>query len=176
MFTLFARKKLSTFSTLFAFGVLSLTVAGCGGGGADLPDLGTVSGKVTMDGQPLAGAVVIFTPVSGPGSSTGITDESGEYKLVFRQAVGAVVGSHKVSISKRNAEDLSLHDQQAGTGPDAPAAAAPAAAGGHGQSAGDAGSTRDPAETIAAKYNDATELTADVKSGDNTIDFTLTSS
>jgi hypothetical protein len=175
MFTHFARRKLSTFSTLFTFGVLSLTVAGCGGGGADLPDLGTVSGKVTMDGQPLAGAVVIFTPVSGPGSSTGVADEAGEYKLVFRQAIGAVVGSHKVSISKRKAEDLSLHDQQAGTGPDAPAAAAPVA-GGHGQNAGDAGATRDPAETIAAKYNDATELTADVKSGDNSIDFALTSS
>ena len=54
----------------------------------------------------------------------------------------------------------------------------PAAAGGgggHGQSAGDDGATRDPAETIAAKYNAETELTAEVKSGANTFDFDLTS-
>lgn len=177
MIILHALPKLSTLSAVVAVGILSVTLVGCGGGGADLPDLGAVSGKVTMDGQPLAGATVIFTPSSGPGSSTGVTNEAGEYTLVFRQAVGAVIGNHKVSISKLNSGDPSLHDQQAGTGPDAPAApAAGGGSGGHGQSSGDAGVTRDPAETIAAKYNDSTELTAEVKSGENKFDFPLTSS
>jgi hypothetical protein len=172
MFIVCSNKFENVLVASFCSVILGVAVTGCGGGAEDLPALGEVTGKVTLNGQPLVGATVIFTPGSGPGSSTGVTNESGEYKLVFRQAIGAVVGSHKVAISKLNAGDPSLHDQAAGTGPDAPAAAAASGGGGHGQSAG---ATRDPAETIASKYNDATELTAEVKTGINTFDFELTS-
>ena len=42
---------------------LSLFFIGCGGGAAsDAPDLGQVSGVVTMDGKPLEGAMVTFEP------------------------------------------------------------------------------------------------------------------
>ena len=41
-----------------------------------------VSGVVTLDGEPLAGASVKFVPLDGTGSeSVGTTNEKGEYKL-----------------------------------------------------------------------------------------------
>ena len=66
-----------------------------------------VSGVVTMDGQPLEGAVVSFQPIategdnSGPGSS-GRTDASGKFSLATQAKEpepGAVVAQHKVRIS-----------------------------------------------------------------------------
>lgn len=62
-----------------------------------------VSGTVTFNGQPVAGANVTFIPASGR-PATGITDDSGVYKLkTFEENDGAVVGSHKVTISKSSA-------------------------------------------------------------------------
>jgi hypothetical protein len=70
-----------------------------------------VSGRVTLDGQPLAGAVVSFTPVhnpqaalSGPGAQ-GETDADGRYVLttVFKDR-GATVGRNRVFISTRRVE------------------------------------------------------------------------
>ena len=42
-----------------------------------------VTGKVTLDGQPLANATVFFTPADGSGGSeaSGMTDANGVYKL-----------------------------------------------------------------------------------------------
>jgi hypothetical protein len=57
-----------------------LFVSGCGGG----PGLGNVSGKVTLDGQPLAGALVEFQPSEGRGS-IGSTDAQGVYKLSYTE-------------------------------------------------------------------------------------------
>jgi hypothetical protein len=79
---------------------------GCGGGVAY--DVVPVSGKVTLDGQPLAGVDVSFQPTgSRPGSavpgSTGITDAQGNYKLTIvgeTEKEGAVPGKHIVRLSK----------------------------------------------------------------------------
>jgi hypothetical protein len=76
--------------------------AGCGGGPATAP----VSGRVTLDGQPLPNAAVMFQPFDpgnnnpGPGSG-GKTDEEGRYTLtvIGTQANGAVVAKHKVRIN-----------------------------------------------------------------------------
>jgi hypothetical protein len=65
-----------------------------------------VSGRVTLNGQPLANATVAFQPVGegqtvemGPGSS-GKTNENGEYTLTTATGKkGAVVGKHRVLIS-----------------------------------------------------------------------------
>jgi hypothetical protein len=63
------------------------------------PELGAVQGTVTLDGQPLAGAIVIFEPKAGGHTSRAITDASGRYQLVYlRDANGALVGSHIVRI------------------------------------------------------------------------------
>ena len=76
----------------------TLFVAGCGGA-ADAPDLGQVVGTVTLDGQPLPGAIIQFSPQEGR-PSTATTDEAGYYELKYSQdEAGAKVGPHTVSIS-----------------------------------------------------------------------------
>ena len=76
-----------------------LFVSGCGG--SDLPELGTVYGKVTLGGAPLADAIVNFSPVSPGRPSTAQTDAEGNYELVYLPDVdGAVVGEHAVTIEK----------------------------------------------------------------------------
>lgn len=46
--------------------LLSLGIStGCGSGASDMPELGSVHGKVTLDGQLLSGVNVIFNPVNG---------------------------------------------------------------------------------------------------------------
>ncbi len=52
---------------------------GCGGG--DMPELGDVSGKVTLDGKPLVGINILFTPEKGRPAG-GVTDEEA---LSFQQ-------------------------------------------------------------------------------------------
>jgi len=86
---------------------LLLAALGCGRG--ERPPLGTVSGTVTFDGEPLVGAVVIFEP-DGARASTGVTDERGCYELTYlRDIKGAVVGRHTVRIATV-AEEMPLDD------------------------------------------------------------------
>jgi hypothetical protein len=71
-------------------------------------DVVPVSGRVTLNGKPLAGADVIFQPrgnskeprPAGTGS-TGHTDEEGRFSLrmVEPNKAGAVVGDHVVTIA-----------------------------------------------------------------------------
>lgn len=89
--------------TRWLLAALLLCAIGCGGG----PRLAPVSGKVTLDGKPLAGADISFYPVnvkagSDAGiASTGKTDVNGEYSLETTKGQrGAVVGPHRVSITR----------------------------------------------------------------------------
>lgn len=86
-------------------GIVSLAVlAGCGGETEALPELGTVTGKVTLDNQPLSDAMIFFEPSKGAMSS-GSTDAQGEYVLHFNaETPGAVLGTHTVRISKPDGE------------------------------------------------------------------------
>jgi len=118
--------------------------AGCGGGG---PDLGSVEGTVTLDGQPLANAIINFEPVEGGGprsSYDGETDESGHYVLhATASQKGAEPGDYTVHITLPELES------------DEPAAKTEV--------------------EIPAKYNTQSELKATVKDGKNTFDWPLTS-
>jgi hypothetical protein len=63
-----------------------------------------VTGKVTLGGEPLVGAKVIFEPVEEGSASMGVTDATGSYDLVWAQQrgkpiKGAVIGEHNVKIS-----------------------------------------------------------------------------
>lgn len=85
----------------YGLAVALLAVVGCGGGTA------AVSGVVTMDGKPLEGAVVTFSPIGGDpeggvGGSSGRTDAEGRYSLktVLSERSGASVGKHRVMISQ----------------------------------------------------------------------------
>ncbi len=84
-------------------------------------DLAPVSGIVTLDGQPLAGAIVNFQPIAtgddvsvGPGS-TARCNEKGQFVLVTTHGQkGAVVGEHKIRIySRKNETDLSSDEDAA---------------------------------------------------------------
>jgi hypothetical protein len=119
----------------FILGLALVFALGCGG-----KKFAPVSGVVTMNGKPLAGATVTFMPVlqgggieSGP-SSDGKTNEKGEYTLTAATGQkGALVGKHKVVIS--------ILAEQVGEGDErAPRGGWP------------------KMDKIPAKYNDKTEL------------------
>lgn len=84
---------------LFCF----LLLAGCNSGPNDTPELGEVTGTVKLDGAPLAGATVEFRPTPAGRPSTGVTDESGKYSLVYAYGKnGAKIGQHTVLITTTN--------------------------------------------------------------------------
>lgn len=97
--------------------LLLALAAGCGGGA-----VAPVSGKVTLGGQPLPGAVVTFQPIREDGAavelagSIGKTDASGRYelRLIEPDKPGAAVGKHRVSISTATADPAT--DAQLPTG------------------------------------------------------------
>jgi hypothetical protein len=127
-----------------------VALQGCGGGGVKYA---TVSGKVTMDGKPLAKVSVVFSPIPKQGSEIagntagGETDENGQYTLKTSTPdglkEGAQIGKHKVRISLQET-----------------------------RGEGDRSVTR---EKLPKKYNEQTTLTADVTAGGPPIDFPLTS-
>ena len=79
-----------------------LLAAGCG----DNSGLSQVRGRVTLDGQPLADATVLFTPVEGGSTSVGRTDSAGEYSLAYSaEKWGAEPGPHQVWISTATSGD-----------------------------------------------------------------------
>ena len=123
-----------------------LMAAGCGGGGsADAPDLGVVTGTITLDGKPLPGATVGFLSTSEQRVSTGKTDSEGHYTMFLRNDIkGAPLGQNSVTVSTVVLGDDSV-----------PGSGKP--------------------ETLPAKYNSKTTLSADVEPGENTINFALDS-
>jgi hypothetical protein len=95
---------LQTISARTAWLVLSaVLLSGCGGSG---PELAPVSGRVTLDGAPMAGARIRFQPEAGGGSpSFGTANQDGHYELGYKRGQsGALIGWHTVSI-KRGARD-----------------------------------------------------------------------
>lgn len=84
---------------LAALGTLSASLIGCGKG--DGLDLVNVSGRVTLDGQPLSEARVEFQPQIEKGSpSYARTDSQGAFYLKFNaDRDGALAATHIVRIS-----------------------------------------------------------------------------
>jgi hypothetical protein len=85
-----------------------VTLAGC-----NAPKYAPVSGVVTLNGKPLADAMVSFQmiveedPLKAPPSAAGKTNQNGEYSLKSRTANaaekdGAIPGSYKVVIALIN--------------------------------------------------------------------------
>lgn len=69
--------------------------SGCGGAGR--PGTVPVTGQVTLDGQPLAGAAVMFTGPEGGAPVTAVTDQNGNFRLQ------AMPGLNKVAVAKTEA-------------------------------------------------------------------------
>ena len=76
-----------------------LLAAGCDDSGLNLAP---AVGVVTLDGAPVAEAGVMFVPNDsrlGP-PATGVTDADGWFSLLTANRIGALVGDHRVVISK----------------------------------------------------------------------------
>ena len=79
-------------------GVCFLAITGCWSK-SDRPELAPVQGKVTLDGDPLVGASIVFHPQQGK-VSRAKTDAEGRYELVYlRDIMGAKLGEHRVAIT-----------------------------------------------------------------------------
>ncbi|WP_439630851.1 hypothetical protein [Gemmata sp.] len=95
---------------------VALLAAACGREPAYAP----VSGRVTLDGKPLADAAVVFQPTgrgrddAGGYGSSGKTDKDGRFTLRVAgpvEAAGALVGPHRVSVTTRVAESAPGSDE-----------------------------------------------------------------
>lgn len=84
-------------SVFFPLALLGCIV-GCDTG--DRPDLGYVSGTVTLDGQPMPDAMVQFYQ-EGLRPSKALTQPDGTYELVYlRNIKGVALGTHDVYIDR----------------------------------------------------------------------------
>jgi hypothetical protein len=130
-----------------------LVVVGCSD---SRRDVAPVSGRITLDGKPLAGASVVSQPVAPPGSviagkgSGAFCDDDGRFQLeTLDGRPGAIVGEHRIRIYGPR-DPKATSDRDGGGGP-----------------------RREP---IPAKYNKDTQLTLTVPpDGTSEANFSLKS-
>src|SRR5262245_13124602 len=115
---------------------LTMLLLACSGCGSSGPEIAYVSGRVTMDGKPLANATVVFIPENGRPAGAR-TDADGNYVLNFTEdRRGAIPGMNTIRITTRREAE---QDEN--------------------------GKTTTPAsrETIPMRYNEASTLTFTVE-------------
>lgn len=154
----------------FAAAWLALLLSGCGGGGKPAKSysgsLVPIKGVVTLDGEPVADASVVFvfdgTAPSGFLSSSGKTDSSGKYQLKTGGQAGTPPGRYRVSIEKwATANGEPIVDDPA-----------------NGMDMAQSMTSGALKQLIPAKYNDTTKgkLTVEVSEGQtDPVDFALKS-
>ena len=137
-------------STAPLLGVVLAISAGCGSGDG-LPRE-SVSGNVTLDGQPLESGLIQFEPTSPDvPTMTGGEIEDGYYSIP--RAGGPVPGSYKVLITS-SPKEAELDPEE-------------------GEMPGMVPMPKD-VDSIPSQYNAQSTLTAEVKAGEsNTFDFAL---
>ena len=113
-----------------------------------------------MDGKPLAATIVVFSPDNGR-PARGRTDAEGKYELTYiGETRGAKIGHHRVEIAP-NEEGEDESEIEAATA---------------GESTATPTSPVKPEKIkVPARYNTNSVLEADVKAGENVLDFKLES-
>ena len=135
------RQQFGTGAVLAA--VTAIFQAGCDQG----PPVGTITGAVTFDGQPVKDGHVLFTPADGMGQTGGAAIHEGKF-----QAEKVPVGKMKVElhgnkvVGKRKSYDT----------PESPW-------------------EDDVAELLPTKYNSKSDLTLEVKKGNQDVKYDLKS-
>ena len=150
------------FSFLILFALPCIVFPGCSGG-ADF-SVEMVEGTITLDGVPLVGATIGFSPIDGEGiPAVGKTNETGKFILTATQGgefgKGTMLGKYNVSVTKEQLEreytsqELQRMDA-GGPSPNIPVIS-----------------------IVPKKYNDPNNsgLTAEVVRGKNTFNFALES-
>lgn len=89
----------------FCLGLIVLTLSGCSSSDNaedNRPARVPVSGTISYNNAPVAGATVIFSPVITSGkAASGVTDSSGRYTLTsYGNEDGAVPGDYEVMVMK----------------------------------------------------------------------------
>jgi hypothetical protein len=138
-------RKLVSTCVYFELVVAAAVVLACTGC-QPTSSLGRVHGTVTLDKKPLASGSIVTLPSAGRGARGVIKD--GKFELGTEgDSDGAVIGTHKVAVIAR--------EPSQGSGPEAAAGKL----------------------LVPEKYTNPTtsELTIDVKAGDNTATLELTS-
>lgn len=83
-----------------SFGAWLATSAGCGSNEAI-----QVHGTVTLSGEPVSNAAVLFVADSGGRPAVGTTNEQGKYSVQLRSSDGPPAGRYYVSITAVDAPD-----------------------------------------------------------------------
>jgi hypothetical protein len=128
---------------------LGVWAGGCGDSG---PKRHGVSGTVTYKGQPIKSGLISFIPEGSEASAGGASITDGKYDIPDK--AGLPAGKYEVSINVPTAggkKKAVAEDEAPGSGGE-----------------------KETRETLPVKYNENTELKAEVKDdGDNTFDFNL---
>lgn len=152
-----------------------LVAVGCGGG-SDQKSVYPVTGKITMEGNPVVGATVTFSPTENQADAMvamGKTDSEGVYNLTTYDADdGAGPGVYRVLVTKRTASKVAAGSEEATH------SAMAAGTGGAPVHGGGKAANKEDGEghLLNEKYskNNTTTLEATVtEGGPNTFDFTL---
>lgn len=143
------RRSVSVFVGLF-FCVAALSIpSGCRRTDASR---GVVSGKVTLDGQPLATGSIAFVPTDGTiGVATGGEIREGAYRLAGNAA--PVLGWNRVEIRGVRKNGRTVQKPFAAEGE----------------------MIEESAEAIAPRYNTSSTLKTEIKPGNNKADFAVMS-
>jgi len=135
--------------------LLALAAAGCG---KAKPATAPVTGRVLLDGKPVAGAAVMLEPVGGGVPARGSTGADGSFTLsTFGRDDGALVGRHRVSVSKFVVEGVAANELGLEAAPGPPGL--------------------QPKAALPARYADAktSGLEATVEAGGTKVEFALES-
>lgn len=147
-------------------GLMIIGLAGCG---TSNPATYPVTGTVTFNGKPLAGANIGFSATDeNTRGAIGVTDSEGKYSLTtFEKGDGAMAGTFKVTVSKFDgpAEPVKLADPSANTGDELPANYSPE----------DATAAAPSKNLVPQKYlrPQTTPLSYTVGAGPNTFDIVV---
>jgi len=135
------------------FPALAIVVCAIGGCGSSGPEVGEVTGTVTLDGKPLPNATLTFKSQAPNGTtSIGVTGPDGKYTLMLTaDRNGAMLGKHDVEIVTNQLSESDVENLKS------------------------QGKTPPPFTPIPKKYKEPGTLVKDVVKGKNTIDFELSS-
>jgi hypothetical protein len=123
--------------------MIAASLAGCG---PKAPPTGTVSGEVTLDGQPLPEGNIQFTPLTSNAGTAGTLIKDGKFEAVVPVANMRVTINASKVVGKRKVYPT----------PDSP-------------------EVDEVVEIIPQRYNVSSQLSIDVKEGSQAVRYDLTS-